>query len=101
MPEPLVELQRQLLKHPGGDRVMAQVLSAVNMHGLEAVLVATELALQTGRVSADHVLNVITRLQEPIPARVQVSTPLHLSTPALANLTRYDALRDEQEARHE
>jgi hypothetical protein len=80
---------------------MAQVLSAVNMHGLEAVLVATELALQTGRVSADHVLNVIARLQEPIPARVQVSTPLHLSTPALANLTRYDALRDEQEARHE
>jgi hypothetical protein len=27
MPEPLQELQRQLLKNPGGDRVMAQVLS--------------------------------------------------------------------------
>ena len=101
MPEPLVELQRQLLKHPGGDRVMAQVLSAVNLHGLEAVLVATELALQTGRVSAEHVLNVIARLKEPMPARVEISTPLQLSTPALANLERYDALRDEQEARHE
>jgi hypothetical protein len=80
---------------------MAQVLSAVNLHGLEDVLVATELALQTGRVSADHVLNVIARLKEPMSARVEISTSLQLSTPALANLTRYDALRDEQEARHE
>jgi hypothetical protein len=54
MPEPLGELQRQSLKHTGGDRVMvmAQVLMAVNLHGLEEVLVATELALQAGRVSA-------------------------------------------------
>ena len=37
MPAPLLELQRQLLKHTGGDRVMAQVLGAVNLHGLEAV----------------------------------------------------------------
>ena len=101
MPEPLLELQRQLLKHPGGDRVMAQVLLAVNLHGLEEVLVATELALQAGRVSAEHVLNVIARLKEPAPARLEISTPLQLNTPALANLERYDALRDEQEARHE
>jgi hypothetical protein len=101
MPEPLVELQRQLLKHPGGDRVMAQVLLAVNLHGLEEVLVATELALQAGRVSAEHVLNVIARLKEPAPARLEISTPLQLNTPALANLERYDALRNDQEARHE
>jgi hypothetical protein len=101
MPEPLVELQRQLLKHPGGDRVMAQVLLAVKLHGLEEVLVATELALQAGRVSAEHVLNVIARLKEPAPAHLEISTPLQLNTPALANLERYDALRDDQEARHE
>jgi hypothetical protein len=64
-------------------------------------MVATELALQTGRVSADHVLHVIARLKEPMSARVEISTSLQLSTPALANLTRYDALRDEQEARNE
>jgi hypothetical protein len=48
MPEPLQELQRQLLRHSGGDRVMAQVLMGVSLHGLEAVLVAVELALQSG-----------------------------------------------------
>ena len=80
---------------------MAQVLLAVNLHGLEDVLVATELALQAGRVSAEHVLNVIARLKEPAPAHLEISTPLQLNTPALANLERYDALRNEQEARHE
>jgi len=101
MPESLVQLQRQLLKHPGGDRVMAQVLSAVNLHGLEDVLVSTELALQAGRVSADHVLNVIARLKEPRLNRLEISTPLQLNTPAQANLERYDALRSEQGVRHE
>ena len=97
MPAPLQELQRQLLKHTGGDRVMAQVLGAVNLHGLEAVLVATELALQAGRVSAEHILNVLGRLKEPTLERLQIETPLHLNTPAQANLERYDALRNEQE----
>ncbi len=101
MPEPLVELQRQLLKYPGGDRVMAQVLSAVNLHGLEAVLVAADLALQTGRVSTDHVLNVLARLKEPVTKPQEVNTPLQLNTPAQANLERYDALRNDQEAHHE
>jgi transposase len=97
MPAPLQELQRQLLKHNGGDRVMAQVLGAVNLHGLEAVLVATELALQAGRVSAEHILNVLGRLKEPTLERLQIETPLRLNTPAQANLERYDALRNEQE----
>ena len=97
MPAPLQELQRQLLKHSGGDRVMAQVLGAVNLHGLEAVLVATELALQAGRVSAEHILNVLGRLKEPTLERLQIETPLNLNTPAQANLERYDALRTEQE----
>jgi hypothetical protein len=47
MPEPLQELQRQLLRHSGGDRVMAQVLMGVSLHGLDAVVVAIELALQS------------------------------------------------------
>jgi transposase len=93
MPGPLQELQRQLLKNPGGDRVMAQVLSAVPLHGVEAVVVAAELALQAGRVSGEHVLNTLARLKES-PVRVtDINTPLKLQTPPVANTARYDGLR--------
>ncbi|MFM8509344.1 MAG: IS21 family transposase [Betaproteobacteria bacterium] len=96
MPEPLQELQRQLLRHSGGDRVMAQVLMGVSLHGLEPVLVAVELALQSGRVSAEHVLNVLSRLQEQRVPELPAATMLTLKTPPLANLHRYDALRNIQ-----
>ena len=93
MPAPLQELQRQLLKHAGGDRVMAQVLTAIPLHGLEAVLVAIELALQSGRVSAEHVLNLLSRLQERRRGTQEVSTALVLEEPPQANVLRYDRLR--------
>ncbi|WNO05737.1 IS21 family transposase [Rhodoferax mekongensis] len=101
MPEPLQELQRQLLKNAGGDRVMAQVLSAIPMHGLDTVLVAIEIALEGGRASAEHVINTLARLKDgarPL-AVLQIDTPLTLQTPPLANVSRYDSLRT-QEARH-
>ena len=43
MPEPLQRLRHGLLRRPGGDRVMAQVLAIVPKAGLDAVLVAVEL----------------------------------------------------------
>ena len=59
-------MRRSLLREPGGDRVMAQVLALVPDVGLEAVLVAVELALESGppsgRVSVEHVVNVLARL---------------------------------------
>ena len=48
MPEPLQKLRRALLRDAGGDGVMAQVLTIVATAGLEAVLVAVELALESG-----------------------------------------------------
>jgi transposase len=99
MPEALQTLQRHLLRHAGGDRVMAQVLAAVPLHGLEAVLVAAELALEAGRPSAEHVLNVLARLKDGAPALRDLMLP----APALkeeprADVQRYDALRSAQEA---
>jgi len=103
MPEPLQELQRQLLKHPGGDRVMGQVLSAVPLHGLEAVLAAIEIALQAGRVSAEHVLNTLAHLKDqsrPMTASM-VDTPLTLQILPQANVLRYDSLREaDKESSH-
>ena len=95
MPEPLQQLRRALLRDPGGDRVMAQVLAIVPKAGLDTVLVAVELALEStrqGRVSVEHVLNVLARLTA-VPAPESAATALQVSTPPLANTERYDSLR--------
>ena len=94
LPAPLQRLSRALLRRDGGDRVMAQVLSAVPTHGLEAVLVAVELVLESGRPSAEHVLNVLARLSEgPPPPRVD--TDLTVTVAPIADPQRYDRLRAE------
>jgi len=117
MPEALQRLRRGLLRNPGGDRVMAQVLAIVLTAGLDAVLVAVELALETGppgKVSVEHVVNVLGRLNaQPTPPTA--ATQLKVITPPLADTARYDRLRGDgaagtgdgaddiavQEARHE
>ena len=97
MPEVLQTLQRHLLRHAGGDRVMAQVLAAVPVHGLEAVIVAAELALEAGRPSAEHVLNVLARLKDGAEALrslgAQASCGPALREPPRADVQRYDQLR--------
>ena len=101
MPAPLLALQQALLRRPGGDRVMAQVLAAVPTAGLDAVLVAAELVLETGAVSAEHVLNVLGRLNASAPPE-QVETALRLNEVPRADTGRYDGLRDQagQEVGH-
>ena len=96
LPAPLQALRRSLLREPGGDRVMAQVLTLVPGAGLEAVLIAVELALESappsGRVSVEHVLNVLGRLNAaPVPENA--ATTLKVATPPLADTARYDSLR--------
>ena len=95
MPEPLQRLRRGLLRNPGGDRVMAQVLAIVLTAGLDAVVVAAELALETGppgKVSVEHVINVLGRLNAQ-PAPPPAATQLKVATPPLADTARYDRLR--------
>lgn len=92
MPAPLLRLRQGLMRHDGGDKTMAQVLNCVVSHGLEAVLVAVELVIESGVLSTEHVLNVLARLQAaPVPQTVPSHLPLH-EVP-LANTSRYDSLR--------
>ncbi len=77
---------------------MAQVLSAIPLHGLDTVMVAIEIALEGGRASAEHVINTLARLKDgarPL-AVLQIDTPLTLQTPPLANVSRYDSLRTQE-----
>ena len=103
MPEPLQRLRRSLLREAGGDRIMAKVLALVPESGLEGVLVAVELALEqappSGRVSVEHVENVLSRMRSaPMPPTID--TALQLATPPLADTSRYDGLRQAREAGH-
>ena len=107
LPEPLQRLRKSLLRHEGGDRAMAQVLASVPQAGLEAVLVAVELALEgatpNGGVSVEHVRNVLARLNTP-QAPEQADSALQLTHQPLADTARYDRLRpthnDDQGALH-
>ena len=66
-------------------------------------MAAVQIALQAGRVSAEHVLNTLAHLKDQSRAMTieEVQTPLVLQTPPLANVTRYDNLRStEMEVSH-
>jgi hypothetical protein len=102
LPQPLQQLRQALLRQDGGDRLMAQVLALVPASGLEAVLVAAALVLEatapSGRISVEHVVNVMGRLQTgPQPA--QVTTALTMADPPRADTARYDRLRVTDEER--
>ena len=104
LPEPLQRLRKSLLRESGGDRLMAKVLALVPGAGLDAVLVAVELALEgmppSRRVSEQHVINVLARLNAP-PRPANVTTLLQVLTPPIVDTARYDRLRDIQEADHD
>ena len=73
---------------------MAQVLAAVPVHGLEPVLVAVELALESGAPSAEHVLNVLARLKDD-PPRLQLPATRPrwcCARSRCADVQRYDRL---------
>jgi transposase len=93
-PALLKQLQSILLKRPGGDREMVEVLSLVLHHDEQAVLCAVELALESGTVSKQHILNLLSRLLEQHPPPL-VDTPsaLTLLEEPKADVHRYDGLR--------
>ena len=97
MPEAFRELQGHLLKRPGGDREMVEILSLVLHHDEQAVLRAVELALEAGVATKTHVLNVLHRLidgKAPPAAPIDAPQALRLTQEPEANVVRYDRLRE-------
>lgn len=93
IPPALQLLQRHLLEHPGGNRIMAQVLSSIQMHGLDTVQMAVECALESGRPSGEHVMNVLGRLKEPVMDQDIIAAPMVLNEEPVANVARYERQR--------
>ena len=94
LPVPMQKLRGLLLKREGGDRIMAKVLSAVPSHGLDAVLVAVELVLESGIPSSEHIENVLHRLKA-VPPPPQIESALTVEEAPVADTHRYDRLRQE------
>jgi len=60
--------------------------------GLPAVLMAVTLVIESGVLSAEHVENVLARLNATPPPE-SVETSLQLKEAPVANTSRYDSLR--------
>ena len=67
LPQPFKRLQAVLLKRPGGDREMVEILALVLHHDEQTVLRAAGLALEAGAASKQHVLNILSRLLQASP----------------------------------
>lgn len=95
MPDAFRRLQGHLLKRPGGDREMVDVLSLVLQHDEQAVLSAVELALEAGVPSKTHIINLLHRLVDAKRPAPDIDAPqaLNLAREPKANVERYDTLR--------
>ncbi len=103
LPEAFRILQQHLLKKPGGDREMVDILALVLQHDEEAVLSAVEKALEANVPTKTHVLNLLHRLVDGksfTPPTIHAPQALTLTNEPKANVERYDALRKTGEARH-
>ena len=94
LPESFRLLQTKLLMRPGGDREMADILALVLLHDERLVEQAVTKALALGETSKEHVLNCLSRLEQPLrPQPLKPPPALKLVTEPLANTARYDDLR--------
>ena len=94
LPDSFRRLQNRLLKRPGGDREMVDILALVLLHDEALVEQAAAEALKVERPSKQHVLNCLGRLSDrPKPKPTATPPTLKLVTEPVADTNRYDRLR--------
>jgi len=94
LPNSFRQLRSRLLKRPGGDREMVDILALVLLHDEQLVEQAVARALESGEPSKQHVLNCLSRLEEPLrPQPLKPPPALKLVNEPKADTARYDKLR--------
>ena len=100
LPDSFRKLQKQLLKHPGGDRDMVDILALALQHDEHKVEQAIITALTSGSPSKQHVINCLNRLlDKPMPSQLKPRPDLKLIKEPEANTERYDNLREKHHVR--
>lgn len=96
LPPALAQIRQKLAAHADGDRQFVDILSAVPEDGLAAVEAACAQALAAGLFSRDVVLNLLRRMQEPVPPE-PIAMPIgpRLTVEPIADCARYDRLKTE------
>src|ERR1700692_4011775 len=86
LPAAMTRLRERLARHPDGDRQFVDILSMVDLYGLEAVSEACAAALDEQVVSSAHGVNLLHRAAAParLPA-LQVPEALKLTVEPAAN----------------
>ena len=96
LPPAFRQLQDQMLRKPGGDREMVDILALVLHHDEQVVLASVEMALAAGVPTKTHVLNLLHRLIDgKTTNEPDIDTPqaLILRNEPKADVDRYDGLR--------
>ncbi len=93
LPESFKQLQAVLLKRPGGDREMADILALALLHDEALVERAGSEALRVDQVSKQHVLNLSKLSDVPRPQPTSTLPALKLVNEPVADTGRYDRLR--------
>ncbi|WP_343721964.1 IS21 family transposase, partial [Herbaspirillum seropedicae] len=98
LPTAFKEMQTIMLKRPGGDREMVEILALVMFHEEATVLAAVEAALRGGTPSKQVVVNILSRLLDGTPAP-KITTPqaLRLAIEPVADVSKYDSLRPKED----
>ena len=106
LPPAFRALQQRMLEDAGAATARwSRFWLSSSTHDEQAVLTAVELALEAGVPTKTHILNLLHRLIDgfkpidPLHRRSRYNA-LTLTSEPQANVERYDALRQAQEARH-
>lgn len=100
LPPRFQALQQHLLKQPGGDRDMVDILALVLHHDETIIERAITIAQTSGMLTKQHVINCLNRLlDKPQPALAKPPAALRLVTEPQASTRRYDHLREKHHVR--
>jgi len=94
LPPALATIRKRLSGTPDGDRQMVDLLLAAHEQSVDAVEAACQTALDAGLRSADTILNILSRQNEPddLPDCVPIPPHLQLHEDPVADCARYDQI---------